>query len=161
MSSLIGLSLMLGAGALLAAGGCFISQLVWRRRFLALQGELRRLSEDLLQVVELQSDVYHRVSRGLSDVEEKVLELSVPSVDAPLPLERRHQVLTLARKGIAVDEIARRLNMPKGEAELILNLRKYADVKGEASRLKEPNRYASSGVPIGQPSAARNGCPVK
>ncbi len=149
MSSLNGFSLVLGAAALVAVGGCFILILVWRRRVRALQGELRRLSEDLLQVVELQSDVYRRVCRALADVEEKVLDLSVPSGDAPLPLERRHQVLTLARKGVAVDEIARRLNMPKGEAELILSLRKYADVKRDESQPPLPNRYARSGVPAG------------
>lgn len=149
MSSLSGLSLVLGAAALLAVGGCFIVQLVWRRRFLALQGEVRRLSEDLLQVVELQSEVYRRVCRGLTDVEERVLELSVPSGDAPLPLERRHQVLTLARKGVAVDEIARRLNMPKGEAELILSLRKYVDVKNEGSRPPVPSRHVKSGALVG------------
>ena len=146
MSSLNGLSLGLGVAALLAVGGCFIVQLVWRRRFLGLQGEVRRLSEDLLQIVELQSEVYRRVCRGLADVEEKVLELSVPSGDAPLPLERRHQVLTLARKGVAVDEIARRLNMPKGEAELIMSLRKYVDVKSDESQPPAPNRYVRSGA---------------
>ena len=149
MSFLNGLSLVLGAAALLAVGGCLIGQLVWRRRFRALQGEVRQLSEDLLQVVELQSDVYRRVCRGLTDVEEKVLELSVPSGDAPLPLERRHQVLTLARRGVAVDEIARRLNMPKGEAELILSLRKYVDLKSDGSRLPMSNGYASSGAKVG------------
>lgn len=141
MGSLNGLTLMLGAAALLAAGGCFMVQVIWRRRFLTLQGEVRRLSDDLLQAVELQSDVYHRMCRGLSDVEEKILDLSVPSGDAPLPLERRHQVLTLARKGVAVDEIAHRLNMPKGEAELILSLRKYANVKCEAPQPTTPNKY--------------------
>ena len=149
MSSIDGFSLMLGSVAVLAVGGCFIVQLVWRRRFLALQAEVRRLSEDLLQVVELQSDAYRRVCRGLTDVEEKVLELSVPSGDAPLPLERRHQVLTLARKGVAIDEIARRLNMPKGEAELILSLRKYADVDSDGSRTPAPNRYVGSGAMVG------------
>lgn len=53
----------------------------------------------------------------------------MPSADAPLPLERRHQVLTLARKGVSAEEISRRLNIPKGEAELILSLRKYVDAK--------------------------------
>ena len=149
MGSLNGFTLMLGAAAMLAAGGCCIAQVIWRRRFLTLQAEVRRLSADLLQAVELQSDVYHRMCRGLSDVEEKILELSVPSGDVPLPLERRHQVLTLARKGVAVDEIAHRLNMPKGEAELILSLRKYADVKCEAPRPTTSNKYVGKGALLG------------
>jgi Protein of unknown function (DUF2802) len=75
----------------------------------------------------LQQEIFQRVCRNLNEIDEKVMELSVPTSDGPLPLERRHQVLTLARKGLSVDEIARRLSMPKGEAELILSLRKYSD----------------------------------
>ncbi len=97
------------------------------------------MSEDLLQMAELQMEIYRRVSKDLSDIEERVLDLSVPSAEATPPLERRHQVLTLARKGVALDEIARRLHMPRGEAELILNLRKYIDAKAPA----EPARAAA------------------
>jgi hypothetical protein len=118
---------IVAAAALLAAGGCLMLHRSWQRRFLALRKEVTQFSEDMLQMIELQSDIYHRVSRSLNDIEEKVLDLSVPSSETQLPLERRHQVLTLARKGVALDEISRRLNMPKGEAELILGLRKYAD----------------------------------
>ncbi len=85
------------------------------------------MSEDLLQLIDLQMELFRRLSQDLSGIEEKVLDLSVPSSDAPPPLERRHQVLSLARKGIALEEIAQRLNIPKGEAELIMNLRKYMD----------------------------------
>lgn len=149
MNALDGLSLGLGAVILLAVGGSLIAQLHAKRRYLKLQGEVKRISEDLLQVVELQADVYHRMCRSIKDIEEKILELSVPSGDAPLPLERRHQVLTLARKGVAVDEIARRLNMPKGEAELILSLRRYAGVKSGVSQPPSAGRYAGSGTLAG------------
>jgi hypothetical protein len=140
-----GFSILLGMLALLCAGAGILLQWIWRRRFLSLQQEMGRFSEDLLQVVELQSDLYRRVSRGLSEVEEKVLELSVPSSETPLPLERRHQVLTLARKGVSVDEIASRLNMPKGEAELIMNLRKYASAKTPETPPSILNKYARAG----------------
>ncbi|MBZ5495445.1 MAG: DUF2802 domain-containing protein [Acidobacteriia bacterium] len=129
MNWLDGFLCLLSAAALLSAGGYYLLQRHWRRRFQALSEEVARVSEDLAQVVELQADIYRRLCRDLNDVEEKVLDLSVPSSDVPPPLERRHQVLTLARKGVAVDEIARRLNMPRGEAELILSLRKYVDAK--------------------------------
>ena len=58
------------------------------------------------------------------------MELSVPSHDKKLPLERRHQVLTLARRGMSVKDIAKRLKAPVGEAELILNLGKFAEQDG-------------------------------
>jgi hypothetical protein len=134
MNSLDGFFFGLGMSSLIAAAGCLLMWQLWRRRFLFLQAEVKRLSEDLLQAVELQSDMYRTVRRGLNGVEERVLELAVPSADAPLPLERRHQVLTLARRGISTDEIANRLNMPKGEAELILNLRRFVDAKHEGSK---------------------------
>jgi len=123
-----------GTAALLSVVSCLALGLIWRRRLEALKKEVAGLSEDLLQLVELQMDTYHQVRRSVTDLEEKIIELSLPSSDVPLPLERRHQVLTLARKGVSVDEIARRLNMPRGEAELILNLRKYANSKGTPER---------------------------
>jgi hypothetical protein len=109
--------------------GFLLLQRFWRRRYESVRKELEKVSEDLSQIVELQSQFYERMRRDLTDLEGKVLDLAVPSSETPLPLQRRHQVITLARKGISSDEIARRLNMPKGEAELILSLRKYTEVK--------------------------------
>jgi len=110
----------------LTAAACLVPQSLWRRRHNSLRQEMTRLSEDLIQLVELQAQVYKRIRDDINDLEGKVLDLAAPTSESPLPLQRRHQVLTLARKGIPVEEIARRLNMPKGEAELILSLRKYA-----------------------------------
>jgi len=146
MSMLNGMAIFLGGAALVCATGCLVLQFVWGRRVFALRKEMARVSDDLLQMVELQSDVYRRVCRGLSDVEEKVLELSVPTADAPLPLERRHQVLTLARKAVSADEIARRLNMPKGEVELIMNLRRYVDARTPEPAPTVPRVYAHAGA---------------
>ncbi len=146
MNSPQALPFFFGAASLIVAGVCLILLQRWRRRSSALQAEVRRLSEDLLQAVELQSDMYGRVCRSLKDVEERVLELSVPSAEAPPPLERRHQVLTLARRGISPDEIASRLNMPKGEAELILNLRKFVDAGNDSSKTSLARTYARPGA---------------
>lgn len=146
MTSATAFSILLGGLALSCTAASLMLQLFWRRRFLALKKEMGRHSEDLLQVIELQSDLYKRISRNLSEVEEKVLELSVPTTETPLPLERRHQVHTLARQGISADEIARRLNMPKGEAELIMNLRKYANVNVQEPSPSRFHRYAAAGL---------------
>jgi hypothetical protein len=146
MSMLNGIAICLGSAAIACVASCLILQFVWSRRVCALKKEMARVSDDLLQIVELQSDVYRRVRQGLSEVEEKVLELSVPTADAPLPLERRHQVLTLARKGVSADEIARRLNMPKGEAELIMNLRRYVDAQTPETAPAPPRTYVRAGA---------------
>lgn len=129
MNSGNGLPILLGALALLCAVAGLLLHRIWQRRFLALKQEMERFADDLLQAVELQSELHRRISRGLSEVEGRILEWSAPSSETPPPLERRHQVLTLARKGISADEIARRLNLPKGETDLIMSLRKYMDAK--------------------------------
>jgi hypothetical protein len=116
-----------------AAGNLFLHR-IWQRRFLALKQETKQFSEDLMQMAELQSDIYRQISRSLTDMEGRVLDLSMPGSGAALPLERRHQVLTLARKGTSVDEIAHRLSMPKGEVDLILNLHRFVKETPVAKR---------------------------
>ena len=116
----------LAVAVLIGAGGSLLLHGFWRRRFLALKHELAQLSEDLMQMAELQSDIYLKVNCNLNNLEGKFLDLSAPASEGVLPLERRHQVLTLAHRGVGVDEIARRLSMPKGEVDLILSLRKFA-----------------------------------
>jgi len=145
MGSLGCFSLYVGLAALLTAGGCLVSLQLWRRPFRTLRREVMRFSEDLFQMADLQKDLYHRICRDLNGIEERVLDLAVPSSDGPLPLERRHQVLTLARRGVDLDEISRRLNMPRGEAELIVRLRKYVETR-------QPPEHAS-GAPKRQAGA--------
>ena len=143
MSLPYGLFWCFGAWVPLAAG-FIVLQGRWCRRFSALKQELTRLSEDLLQMADLQADLYHHVHRDLTKIEEKVLDMSVPSSDAPPPLERRHQVLTLARKGVALEEIARRLHIPRGEAELILSLRKYIERVPSETSSEDLKSYAQA-----------------
>jgi hypothetical protein len=95
-------------------------------RIQALERDLLRFSEALYQMVEIQMKTHQKFSDNLADLEERIMELSVPSHDSSLPLEKRHQVLALARQGVSLEDISKRLKAPVGEAELILNLRKYA-----------------------------------
>ncbi len=90
-----------------------------------LECELRNISGSMAQMVEMQMKAHCKYSANLENLEERLMELSVPSHDPSLPLERRHQVLALARQGAGLDEIVKRLKAPAGEAELILNLGKY------------------------------------
>ena len=100
----------------------------YNRRIKTLERDLQRFSEAMCQMAEIQMKSHRKVSGNLGDIEGRILELAIPSGDTRMPLERRRQVLTLARNGVAVEEITKRLNVPRGEAELILNLRKYTDV---------------------------------
>jgi hypothetical protein len=76
-------------------------------------------------MAEVQIKTFEKHSASIENMEERIMELSVPSHDSSLPLERRHQVLALSRQGVPLEDIVKRLKAPVGEAELILNLRKY------------------------------------
>jgi hypothetical protein len=76
-------------------------------------------------MVEIQMIEHQKIARNFGDIEERLLSLTTSESDSSRPVDRRYQVLTMSRNGFPLDEIVRRLNIPKGEAELILNLRKY------------------------------------
>ena len=115
------------AFALMAGSVAFCWSVVRKmiRRTLALERDLQRMSDAMSQLAEIQMKAHKKNTARLEEMEERIMELSVPSQDSGLPLERRHQVLALARQGIALEDIAKRLKAPVGEAELILNLGKY------------------------------------
>ena len=98
-------------------------------RFQILERDLQVISSVMSQMIEIQTNWHRKYSTNLEDLEERMMELSVPSHDSSLPLERRHQVLALARQGAGLEEIVSRLKAPAGEAELILNLGKYMSLE--------------------------------
>jgi len=110
-------------------------------RIQSLEQDLLSYSEAMSQMAEMQMKAHQKLSGNLADLEERIMDLSVPSQNVDLPLERRHQVLTLARQGVALEDIVKRLKAPVGEAELILNLQKY--MGGEKSRSAKMNEQVS------------------
>jgi hypothetical protein len=101
------------------------------QRVQSLERDLQHISDVVGQLAEIQMRSHQKSSVRLENMEERIMELSVPSQDSSLPLERRHQVLALARQGVGLEDIVQRLKAPVGEAELILNIRKY--MGGESS----------------------------
>ena len=113
------------------------------RRIEKLEQELQQVSSAMSQMAEIQMKNHEMVSSNIADLEERLVELSVPSFDENLPLERRHQVLSLAQRGLPLEEIVQKLKAPVGEAELILNLRNY--MGGESSlpsKKRQGTQYA-------------------
>jgi hypothetical protein len=108
------------------------------RRTQILEADLQRISDAMVQMAEIQITSHQKASMRFEEMEERMMELSVPSHDPNLPLERRHQVLALARQGVALEDIVKRLKAPVGEAELILNLSRYTG--GESSPAAKINR---------------------
>jgi len=100
-------------------------------RIQKLEQDLQQVSSAMSQMAEIQLRNHEMFSSNIADLEERLVELSVPSFDENLPLERRHQVLSLARQGMSLEDIVQKLKAPVGEAELILNLRQY--MGGESS----------------------------
>jgi hypothetical protein len=107
-------------------------------RVRALEQDLQHLSDVASQMAEVQMKTFQKHSASFEDLEERIMELSVPSHDSSLPLERRHKVLALSRQGIGLEDIVKRLKAPVGEAELILNLQKY--MGGETSQSARMNQ---------------------
>jgi len=96
-----------------------------QRRIEALEEEIARYADVIAKIADVQSKTFEKFSRRFEELDERILDLSIPSWDTEMPLEKRHQVLALAKKGISINEIVERVKTPVGEAELILNLRKY------------------------------------
>ncbi len=113
----------------LSSGAVFLlCRKTWGAQIRTLMCEVQQLSEAVCQMAEMQSSAYLKISTTLSDLEERFLNLAIPSENADLPLEKKHQVFALSRKGVPVDEIVRRLRIPRGEVELILSLKKYLEI---------------------------------
>jgi hypothetical protein len=125
--------------ALIASAGIFhwITNRRLTGRVRILEQNLQHFSDVVTQMADVQMKTLQKHTANFEDLEERIMELSVPSHDASLPLERRHQVLALSRQGVGLDEIVKRLKAPVGEAELILNLQKY--MGGETSRSAKTN----------------------
>ena len=98
----------------------------YSRRLKDMERDLQTVMRALSQMAEMQARAHKKLAASQEGLEERMMELSVPSHDTGLPVDRRHKVLTLARQGMALDDIVRRLKAPIGEAELILNLGKLS-----------------------------------
>jgi hypothetical protein len=95
------------------------------KRIQDLEQDLQGYADVMLKVAEVQTKTQEAFSSRFEELDERIIELSVPHQDPDVPLERRHKVLALARQGMALEDIVKRLKAPVGETELILNLNKY------------------------------------
>jgi hypothetical protein len=78
-------------------------------------------------MAQVQAKTFEKFSLQFDELEGRLIDLSVPSPNPDMPLEKRHQVLSLARQGVALEDIVKRVKAPVGEAELILNLNRFRD----------------------------------
>ena len=124
---------------LLIAVILYSSAFCWttRRKILGriqiLEQSLQDISNMVSQTIEIQTKSIQKSTCRFEEIEERIMDLSVPSQDANLPVEKRRQVIALARQGVPLGDIAKRLKAPVGEAELILNLSQYLDGERRSS----------------------------
>ncbi|MDR1728396.1 MAG: hypothetical protein LBT74_10820 [Acidobacteriota bacterium] len=115
--------------AVLAASGAAIvhnaAKKKLQRRIEALERDLELYTDVVSKMAQVQAKTFEKFSVQFDELEGRILDLGVPSPIPDMPLEKRHQVLSLARQGVALEDIVKRVKAPVGEAELLLNLRKY------------------------------------
>lgn len=132
------------AGATLALLCCAVSLAIARRArsesrntvavTLQLEKEARDLSRDLDAATERANEQARRLSRlevRFRTGEAPLAQSNTEDVPAPAPAkptmtERRHHVLSLAKRGLDTNAISSTLNLPRGEVELIIGLSRAA-----------------------------------
>jgi len=115
--------------AILACCVCYVLSRSWFKRLQVLERDLQAFSTAMCQMADIQMKSYRKISGDLSEIEERILDLAIPTEGANVPVERRRRVVALASKGSSVEEVAKRANVSRGEAELIMSLQK---IKGAA-----------------------------
>jgi len=96
--SMIASCVMSGCAALTLFLGLWLRS---EKRVKALERDLRQCSEAVCQMIELQMREHRRLACSIDDIEERILGYAAPDIGSPKPVDRRHQVLTLSRKGLA------------------------------------------------------------
>ena len=113
-----------------------------QRRVEVLEEDLDRYAEVISKIAEVQAKTIEKFSGRFEELEERVMELCIPPHDPDIPLEKRHQVISLAKRGVSLEDIVERVDAPVGEAELILNLRKYqSELQKSAPAPKRTRKY--------------------
>ena len=137
-----------------AAGSCvichFFGQRVWLKRIKNLERDLQAFSATMNQMAEIQMKSYQKVSGNISEIEERLLDLAIPSEGSNLPLERRRRVVAMAGKGASVDEIAKQASVPRGEAELILSLQKCRSAAASQAHARPGRRSGGRPAPAAE-----------
>ena len=101
----------------------------------ALRSRLRQLEEALESSQQDQVERWSEVRKTIARLEfrnggsaEKIQR------SATVGLDKKQQVLSLSRQGFGAEEISRKLNLYRGEIELVLGLGKYADARRNDAR---------------------------
>lgn len=128
---------LFGSGSLLLASMGFILAISRQRRrfdFLlkdvqtGLQSRVDQLEEELALSRQEQTNHWSEIRKAIARLEFRgggaSERIKRPSM---VGLDKKHQVCSLARQGLAAEEISRKLNLYPGETELVLGLTKFTE----------------------------------
>lgn len=82
--------------------------------------KMDKMAEMLGEMVQLNESAFRNMSRTVRALENGIQKTEKTA--SPSSTEKKHRILSLLSRGLAVDEIIQRLNVPRGEVELIANL---------------------------------------
>jgi hypothetical protein len=92
----------------------------------ALRSRIRLLEEEQESARQEQRDRWSEIRKTIARLE---FRGGGPSEQfqrsSTVGLDKKHQVCSLARQGLATEEISKKLNLYRGETELVLGLRNY------------------------------------
>ena len=92
----------------------------------ALRSRIRLLEEEQRSSRQEQCDRWAEIRKTIARLEFRSGGSSEQFQRSSLVgLDKKHQVCSLARQGLAAEEISRKLNLYRGETELVLGLRDY------------------------------------
>jgi len=93
----------------------------------ALRNRIRLLEEEQESSRREQSDRWAEIRKTIARLEFRSGRSSEQfQRSSVVGLDKKHQVCSLARQGLATEEISKKLNLYRGETELVLGLRNYS-----------------------------------
>lgn len=117
--------ILIAADVLILAGSTYIyvSVKAERRRREEETRRVDRITSVLGEMAHLSESAFKNMSHTIKTIETEVQKADREPMQSPT--DKRVHVLNLLKKGLDVDEITRRLNMPRGEVELVVDLHQW------------------------------------
>jgi DNA-binding NarL/FixJ family response regulator len=112
---------------LLSLAFAFIS---WRmrRNLVRTTSDIQQLRQVVQDLISLQEYRFTKLKAEINAPQSTISGRPAPSTPSlPEVAERKRYIWGLAEKGVSTEEIARRMSLPYGQVEVLLNMKSYSD----------------------------------
>ena len=112
---------------LLSSAFAFI---IWRmrRNLVRATSEIQQLRQVVQDLISLQEYRFAKLKAEIGVPQSTISGRPAPSTPSlPEVAERKKYIWGLSEKGVPTEEIARRMNLPYGQVEVLLNMKSYSD----------------------------------